>query len=185
MGEFLSVYYKVGQLIMSVENGLLSRRRTKEKMFSWKSFIVSSLCCYIRTLMLSLGKLMKMCGIFISCESLTNRNLIAPFFAVLDFFLPGSEKKLTTTSVSSWLVRAKFTIYRFFLLSRLSFPQWLRNRKWRINIWDDQIQPTTDALHLQAQFTSQFTLPIMPEQYENETFPWCRLMGWNMRFSPT
>lgn len=34
------------------------------------------------TLMLSLGKLMKMCGSSISCESLTNHSLIAPFFAV-------------------------------------------------------------------------------------------------------
>lgn len=34
------------------------------------------------TLMLSLGKLMKMCGNSISCESLTNHSLIAPFFAV-------------------------------------------------------------------------------------------------------
>jgi hypothetical protein len=41
------------------------------------------------TLMLSFGKLMKMCGVFISCESLTDRNLIAPFFCGFwSLFLP-------------------------------------------------------------------------------------------------
>ena len=78
-----SVYYYAEPINHVKRKCLLSKRRTKRrgKCVSPKSLLLFRCCTSV--LMLSLGKLMKMCGVFISCESLTNRNLIAPFFVVL------------------------------------------------------------------------------------------------------
>lgn len=123
---------------------LLSKRRArrggrKKKMFFPKSLLLFWGCT--SELMLSLGKLMKMCGIFISCESLRNRNLIAPFSSVVlvvPFFCSGSRREKTTSFQADSSVRSS-PFMDFF--SRF-LPQWLYNRKWRINIWGDQTEQT-------------------------------------------
>lgn len=102
----LSVYYSAQPINHVKWKCLLSKRRTKseekEKMFPQKSLLLFWGCTSV--LMLSLGKLMKMCGIFISCESLTNRNLIAPFFVVLVVFF-SSIRREKNHFIPSWLVR--------------------------------------------------------------------------------
>lgn len=107
-------------------------------MFSSDSLLLfrgSATATHRATLMLSFGKLMKMCGVFISCESPTNHTLIAPFFVVL----LGEKNHFHIKLTRSCEVHHLWTFYS---RPSLPFPQWLYNRKWRINIWDDQTQQT-------------------------------------------
>lgn len=77
-----------------------------------ENFIVSRLYLALKaTLMLSFGKLMKMCGVFISCESLTNRNIIAPFSAVLVshfFFRSERDEKPLSYQADSFVRSSPF-----------------------------------------------------------------------------
>lgn len=95
----------------------------------------------------SLGKLMKMCGNSISCGSLTNRSLIALFFAVLEclfsFDRASGKNHFQIKLARSCELPYLWTV--IFYASPCVRRRWLHNRKWRINIWGDQTHRPNDC----------------------------------------
>ena len=197
--RFRSLYYKPNQLIMSVEN-VCCRGEANEggsERSGWKrSFFLSllflppfgesSFYCFeavprLLSLMLSFGKLMKMWGSFSSCESLTNHNLIAPSFVVLDCFfyslLAVAETRRQKQKKSHFqIIRAKFFFHLWafsFSYLALWFQKWLHNRKWRINIWGVQtekriVQSILFRFATIRQYTSSSNKLLSKSNYVNE-----------------